>query len=202
MKQVVLRNGQAVVEEVPAPAMLPGGVLVQVAYSCISPGTETATLTAGEIKGGVGLLRRALREPEKVRQVIASVKTRGFRTTKALIQGRLGFGSPAGYSCAGVVLEVDDGVEVFRPGDRVACAGGGYANHAEVVVAPQNLTVAVPTAVDLAAAATATLGAIALQGVRRAQPTLGETIGVIGLGLGGATHGPAPQGGGLPRGGD
>jgi predicted dehydrogenase/threonine dehydrogenase-like Zn-dependent dehydrogenase len=183
MKQVVLRNGQAVVEEVPAPAMLPGGVLVQIAYSCISPGTETATLTAGEIKGGVGLLRRALREPEKVRQVIASVKTRGFRTTKALVQGRLGFGSPAGYSCAGMVLEVDDGVKAFRPGDRVACAGGGYANHAEVVVAPQNLTVAVPTAVDLAAAATATLGAIALQGVRRAQPTLGETIGVIGLGL-------------------
>jgi predicted dehydrogenase/threonine dehydrogenase-like Zn-dependent dehydrogenase len=183
MKQVVLRNGQAVVEEVPAPAMLPGGVLVQVAFSCISPGTETATLAAGEIKGGVGLLRRALREPEKVRQVIASVKTRGFRTTKALVQGRLGFGSPVGYSCAGVVLDVDDGVAAFRPGDRVACAGSGYANHAEVVVAPQNLTVAVPTAVDLAAGATATLGAIALQGVRRAQPTLGETIGVIGLGL-------------------
>jgi len=183
MKQVVLRNGQVVVEEVPAPAMLPGGVLVQVAFSCVSPGTETATLTAGEIKGGVGLIRRALREPEKVRQVIASVKTRGFRTTKALVQGRLGFGSPVGYSCAGVVLDVDDGVAAFRPGDRVACAGSGYADHAEVVVAPQNLTVAVPTAVDLAAGATATLGAIALQGVRRAQPTLGETIGVIGLGL-------------------
>jgi len=183
MKQVVLRNGQAVVEEVPAPAMLPGGVLVQVAYSCVSPGTETAMLSSGEIKGGVGLLRRALREPEKVRQVIASIKTRGFRTTRALVQGRLGFGSAAGYSCAGVVLEVDDGVEAFRPGDRVACAGGGYANHAEVVVVPQNLTVAVPATVDLGAAATATLGAIALQGVRRAQPTLGETIGVVGLGL-------------------
>jgi predicted dehydrogenase/threonine dehydrogenase-like Zn-dependent dehydrogenase len=183
VKQVVLRNGQAVVEEVPAPAMLPGGVLVEVAYSCISPGTETAALTAGEIKGGVGLLRRALREPERVRQVIASVKSRGLRATKALVQGQLTFGSATGYSCAGVVLEVDDGVVAFRPGDRVACAGAGYANHAEVVVAPQNLTVAVPAGLDLAAAATATLGAIALQGVRRAQPTLGETIGVIGLGL-------------------
>ena len=183
MKQVVLRNGQAVVEEVPAPALLPGGVLVQVAYSCISPGTEAATLTAGEIKMGVGLMRRALREPEKVRQVIASVRARGFRATKDLVQGRLGFGSAVGYSCAGVVLEADEAVEGFRAGDRVACAGGGYANHAEGVVVPQNLTVPVPPSMDLAAAATVTLGAIALQGVRRAQPTLGEIIGVIGLGL-------------------
>lgn len=183
MKQVVLRNGQAVVDDVPAPALFPGGVLVQVAYSCISPGTETATLTAGEIKGGVGLLRRAFREPEKVRQVIASVKSRGFRATKDLVQGRLGFGSTVGYSCAGVVLEAGEAVEGFRPGDRVACAGGGYANHAEIVTVPQNLTVAVPPTLDLAAAATVTLGAIALQGVRRAQPTLGECVGVIGLGL-------------------
>jgi predicted dehydrogenase/threonine dehydrogenase-like Zn-dependent dehydrogenase len=183
MKQVLLRNGQAVVEEVPAPSPWPGGVLVRVAFSCISPGTETASLSTTEVKMGVGLLRRALREPEKVRQVLGSLKTRGFRATKAMVQGRLGFGSAVGYSCAGVVAEVGEGVDSFRPGDRVACAGTGYANHAEVVVVPQNLVAVVPPAVDLASAATTTLGAIALQGVRRAQPTLGETIGVIGLGL-------------------
>jgi predicted dehydrogenase/threonine dehydrogenase-like Zn-dependent dehydrogenase len=183
MKQVVLRNGQAIVEEVPAPALMPGSLLVRVAFSCISPGTETATLTSSEVKMGVGLLRRALREPEKVRQVLGSLKTRGFRATKALVQGRLGFGSAVGYSCAGIVAEVGEGVESFRPGDRVACAGTGYANHAEAVVVPQNLAALVPEKVDLASAATVTLGAIALQGVRRAQPALGEVIGVIGLGL-------------------
>lgn len=183
MKQVILRGGQAVVEEVPAPALLPGSILVQVAYSCISPGTELATLSTTETRMGVGLVRSALHHPNRVRQVLASLKTRGFRATKALVQGRLSFGSTAGYSCAGIVAEAGEGVEPFRPGDRVACAGSGYAHHAEAVVVPQNLAITVPANVELAPAATVTLGAIALQGVRRAQPALGETVGVIGLGL-------------------
>ncbi|MBI2115532.1 MAG: bi-domain-containing oxidoreductase [candidate division NC10 bacterium] len=183
MKQVVLRNGQAVVEEVPAPALLPGSVLVRVAFSCVSPGTETATLATTEVKMGLGLVKSALRHPDRVRQVLTSLRTRGFRATRALVEGRLGFGSAVGYSCAGIVAEVGEGVESFRPGDRVACAGSGYANHAEAVVVPQNLAVTVPAQVELLPAATVTLGAIALQGVRRAQPALGETIGVIGLGL-------------------
>jgi len=183
MKQVILRNGRAVVEEVPAPALLPGSILVRVAYSCVSPGTETATLSSTEVKMGVGLIKTALRHPDKVRQVLGSLRTRGFRATKALIQDRISFGSAVGYSCAGIVAEVAEGVESFCPGDRVACAGSGYANHAEAVVVPQNLAVAVPPSVELSQAATVTLGAIALQGVRRAQPALGETIGVIGLGV-------------------
>jgi predicted dehydrogenase len=183
MKQVVLRNGQAVIEEVPAPALLPGAVLVHVAYSCVSPGTETATLTTTEVKMGVGLVKRALRHPDKVRQVVRSLRTRGVRATMEVVQGRLGFGSAVGYSCAGVVAEVGETAVGFRPGDRVACAGAGYANHAEAVVVPQNLVVSVPHGLELAAAATVTLGAIALQGVRRVQPTLGEVVGVIGLGI-------------------
>jgi predicted dehydrogenase/threonine dehydrogenase-like Zn-dependent dehydrogenase len=183
MRQVVLRNGRAVVEEVPAPALFPGSILVRVAFSCISPGTEGATLSSTEVRMGLGLLKSALRHPEKVRQVIASLKTRGFQATRALIQDRFAFGSAVGYSCAGTVAEVAEGVETFRPGDPVACAGSGYANHAEVVVVPQNLAVRVPQGMELGQAATVTLGAIALQGVRRAQPTLGEIIGVIGLGM-------------------
>jgi predicted dehydrogenase/threonine dehydrogenase-like Zn-dependent dehydrogenase len=183
MKQVVFRNGQAIVEEVPAPGPAPGCLQVHVAFSCVSAGTETATLRSAEGREGLGLVRSALRHPEKVRQVLASLKTRGFQATKALVQGRLGFGSTAGYSCAGIVTAVGEGVEGFRAGDRVACAGGGYANHAEVVVVPENLAVRVPDRVDLLPAATVTLGAIALQGVRRAQIALGEWAGVIGLGF-------------------
>ena len=183
MKQVILRNGQAVIEDVPVPSLLPGSILVRVAYSCISPGTETATLSATEVKMGLGLVQSALRHPEKIREVLGSLTTRGFRATKALVQSRLSFGTVIGYSCAGIVAEVAEGVESLRPGDRVACAGSGYANHAEVVVVPQNLAVAVPPAVELSHAATVTLGTIALQGVRRTQPALGETVGVIGLGI-------------------
>ena len=115
MKQVVLRNGQAIVEEVPAPALFPGSVLVRVAFSCVSPGTETATLAATEVKMGLGLVKSALRHPEKVRQVLTSLRTRGFRATKALVEGRLGFGSAVGYSCAGIVAEVGTGVAGESP---------------------------------------------------------------------------------------
>jgi predicted dehydrogenase len=183
MKQVILRNGEAVVEEVPAPGLLPGGLLVHTAFSCISAGTETATLGSTEVRMGLGLVKSALRHPDKVRQVLASLKDRGFQATKALVQGRLTFGTTAGYSASGVVAAVGEGVTTFRPGERVACAGGGYANHAEVLVVPENLVVPVPESLGLAPAATVTLGAIALQGVRRACPALGETVGVIGLGF-------------------
>jgi len=152
---------------------------VRVAYSCVSAGTELAGLRTSALP----LYRRALKQPEHVRRALEMIRDQGLARTWERVSGKLASGSPTGYSVAGEVLEVGTQVEGFRPGDRVACAGAGIANHAELVSAPVNLAVHVPAGVDLADASTVTLGAIALQGVRRCQPTLGESIVVLGLGL-------------------
>jgi predicted dehydrogenase/threonine dehydrogenase-like Zn-dependent dehydrogenase len=180
MKQVLLRGGQAVVEEVPAPQLEPGQILVQVAWSCVSPGTE---LAAAATTNPTEMLGRFRRNPALLRKAYHTLQQRGLRSFKALAQERLTAVTLAGYSCAGTVVEVSPGVEGFAPGDQVACAGGGYANHAEMAAVPCNLVTRVPEGVDLAEAATVALGGIAMQGVRRAQVTLGEKIGVIGLGF-------------------
>jgi predicted dehydrogenase/threonine dehydrogenase-like Zn-dependent dehydrogenase len=180
MKQVLFRGGKVVVEEVPAPRPEAGQVLVQVAWSCVSPGTELATAAS---TGATHLLERLRRDPAPIRKVITTFRNHGLHGISVKAQERLTFGIPAGYSCAGIVLEADSSVPGFAPGDRVACAGAGYANHAEVVSVPRNLVVKIPNSVDLADAATVALGAIALQGVRRAQVAVGERVGVIGLGF-------------------
>jgi predicted dehydrogenase/threonine dehydrogenase-like Zn-dependent dehydrogenase len=179
MKQVLVRSGAIVVEEVPAPSPGPREILVGVAYSCVSTGTELAGLRTSALP----LYRRALRQPEHVRRALEMIREQGVVRTWERVTGKLASGSPTGYSLAGEVIEVGSQVEGFRRGDRVACAGAGIANHAEFVSVPVNLAVTVPPAVDLADASTVTLGAIALQGVRRCQPTLGESIVVLGLGL-------------------
>lgn len=179
MKQVLIRQGAAIVEEVPAPRAEPGGLLVRVEHSCISAGTELS----GVRSSGVPLWKRALEQPENVKKVLEMASTQGLARTRSFVTGRVGAATPTGYSVAGVVAEVGEGVEGFKPGDRVACAGAQYAHHAEFVQVPRNLVVPVPEGMDLAQASTVTLGAIALQGVRRAVPTLGETFVVIGLGL-------------------
>jgi predicted dehydrogenase/threonine dehydrogenase-like Zn-dependent dehydrogenase len=179
VKQVLIRQGRAVVEEVPAPLVEPGTVLIRVDRSCISVGTEMSGLQGS----GVALWKRALREPAKVRTALDMVASHGLAHTRSVVAGKLQAGSATGYSAAGEVLEAGPGVDDLRPGDRVACAGSQYANHAEIVRVPRNLVVAVPAGLDLDAASTVTLGAIALQGVRRAQPTLGETFVVLGLGI-------------------
>lgn len=179
MKQIVLKQGRAVVEEVPAPPLVPGAVLVRVAHSCISAGTELR----GIREGGVPLWQRALRDPDKIRKAVEMAATQGVARTRSIIAGKLRAGEAAGYSAAGTVLAVGSGIDDLRPGDAVACAGARYALHAEVVCVPRNLTVPVPQGLGTEAASTVTLGAIALQGVRRAQPTLGETFVVIGLGI-------------------
>lgn len=179
MKQVLVRQGQVTVEEVPAPRVEPGAVLVRVEYSCISAGTETSGIRAA----AAPLWQRALRQPHKVVKAIRLAATQGLARTRAQIQGRLTYGRPVGYSAAGIVLETGSGITDVRPGDRVACAGAQCAHHAEIICVPRNLMVPVPDNVDLTVASTVALGAIALQGLRRAQPTLGETFAVLGLGI-------------------
>ncbi len=179
MKQVILRQGQAVVEEVPAPFVELGTVLVAVDHSCISVGTELSGLRVG----GLPLWKRALRQPQQVQKAVQIAITSGPRRMWSLVRGKLAAGNPSGYSASGVVLEVGEGVSDLEPGDRVACAGAQFAHHAEVIRVPRNLVVLVPDELPLKDASTVTLGAIAMQGVRRADPTLGETFVVIGLGL-------------------
>lgn len=179
MKQVLIKQGQAYVEDVPAPRAEKGSVLVRVDHSCISIGTEMSGVRAS----GVPLWKKALQNPEKVLKVFEMVATQGMDKTRAVVEGKLQSGDPTGYSVAGTIIAVGEGVSDIAPGQRVACAGAQSAHHAEVVRVPRNLTVRVPDEVSLAHASTVTLGAIAMQGVRRANPTLGETFVVVGLGI-------------------
>ena len=179
MKQVLIRQGQVLVSDVPAPEVEPGTILVRVTRSCISVGTELSGIRAT----GMPLWKRALRQPEKIRQVLTMLATEGLSKTRSMVQGAVQAELPTGYSAAGVVIAVGSGIDDIHPGDRVACAGAQCAHHAEVIRVPRNLCVPIPDSVDESSASTVTLGAIALQGVRRATPTLGECFVVIGLGV-------------------
>jgi Zn-dependent alcohol dehydrogenases len=179
MRQVLIRRGQIMVENVPAPLIEDGHVLVEVAYSLISTGTEISGLESSR----KSLFKRVLAQPDKVKQLLDHLRHQGIQKTIAKVQGQLGGASPIGYSCSGIVIQVGKGVTDIQPGERVACAGAGIANHAEIVLVPRNLVVKVPAGCDLKAAASVALGAIAMQGVRRADPRLGEIVAVIGLGL-------------------
>ncbi|HEY3541207.1 MAG TPA: bi-domain-containing oxidoreductase [Gaiellaceae bacterium] len=179
MKQVLIRGGGVVVEDVPAPTAGRRSVLVRVECSCVSAGTEGASVAMSALP----LYRRALKQPEHAKRALEIARNEGFVRTYKRVRGQLSAGLPTGYSAAGVVVGVGEEVEGFAVGDRVACAGAGIANHAELIDVPVNLVVRVPDGVSLDDASTVTLGAIALQGVRRAAPTLGDAVGVIGLGI-------------------
>jgi predicted dehydrogenase len=181
MKQVVqnYKSGDLLLEEVPAPALKPGGVLVRNMYSAISLGTEMMKLRNAEMN----LLEKAKSRPEEVRKVIQSIKQNGLLSTYKKVMNRLDSFTSLGYSASGIVEKVGSGVEGFKPGDRVAAAGGGYANHAEINFIPQNLCAVVPPDVPLDQASFATIGAIAIQGIRQSKVQFGETVGIIGLGL-------------------
>ena len=179
MKQVIINKGIVSVEDVPSPSVQPNSILVETVFSLISTGTEVAGIN----KSGTPLWQRALNEPEKVRQVLDMARISGVANTIERISSKLNEGFTPGYSCSGLVIGVGGAVRAIKIGDRVACAGGGIASHAEIVSVPNNLFVKVPDNVELQDAASVALGAIALQGVRQAGIHLGETVVVIGLGL-------------------
>lgn len=181
MKQILqsARTGELELVEVPAPAVREGQILVRNHFSVVSPGTEKLALDFAR----KSLLAKARSRPDLVKQVVRKLQQEGPLPTYRAVMTRLEAPQPLGYSSAGVVLTAGPGVGGFAPGDRVACAGAGYANHAELIVVPENLAVRVPDGVPLDQAAFATLGAIALQGIRVGQPTLGEVAVVVGLGL-------------------
>jgi predicted dehydrogenase/threonine dehydrogenase-like Zn-dependent dehydrogenase len=179
LRQVIQnqKTGELLIDEVPAPQLKAGGILVQNAYSLISAGTERTSVETAK----ASLIGKARARPDLVRQVVDNVKREGLLSTLYKVRTRLDNFKELGYSCAGQVLE--SSANGFSRGDRVACAGVGYASHAEVVFVPKNLAVRVPNGVSLDEAAFATVGAIALQGVRQADAHVGEHIVVVGLGL-------------------
>ena len=179
MKQVLIKRGQAVVADVPCPQVNDDSILVQVQCSCISIGTEMA----GVRNSGMPLWKKALNQPDKVKKVLSMALADGIGKTKQIVRGKLEVGSPTGYSASGIVVAAGKNIRDIKAGDRVACAGAQCAHHAEYISVPRNLAVHIPEGVSFRQAAPVTLGAIAMQGVRRANTTLGECFVVIGLGV-------------------
>jgi predicted dehydrogenase/threonine dehydrogenase-like Zn-dependent dehydrogenase len=173
------KNGELSVAEVPPPAGRARGLLVRNAASLISAGTEKAVIELARMNP----LQKARARPDLVRKVLQRAGQEGILGTLQTIFNLISAPLPLGYSCAGIVESVGEQVSGFSAGQAVACAGLGYANHAEVVYIPRNLAVAVPENVSLEEASFVTLGAIALQGVRQADLRLGERVVVFGLGL-------------------
>ncbi len=177
MKQVLqnLRSGETTVVDVPTPGTVRTGILVQTRCSLISAGTEKMLVEFGQ----ASLIGKAKAQPEKVKQVLDKMRTDGLMPTVEAVFSRLDEPLPLGYCNAGVVLEVSPGVTGFQPGDRVASNGP----HAEIVAVPELLCAKIPDEVSDEQAAFTVLASIGLQGVRLANPTLGETVVVFGLGL-------------------
>src|SRR6202167_6123521 len=181
MKQIAqnYKSGELIVLDAPVPACRPGGVLVQTLFSLISTGTEMMKVH----EGNLSLVGKARARPEQVRKVLDTVAQQGAMATYKKVMNKLDSYTPLGYSLCGVVIEVGAGAEEFKVGQLVAAAGNEFALHAEYNWIPVNLCAAVPRGVAPEHAAFSTVGAIAMQGVRRAEPQLGETALVIGLGL-------------------
>jgi len=183
MKQVYqeIQSGRLLVRDVPLPAMNPGMILVRVFASVVSAGTERSVVEFAQ----KGLFAKARSRPDLVRQVIDKARREGVVNAFQAATQKLSRPQSLGYSCAGTVIAVAPDVTAFRVGDRVACAGAGYANHAEVVAIPANLVACLPEGLNtpFEEAAFATIGSIAMHGLRLAKPAFGESVAIIGLGL-------------------
>ncbi len=179
MKQIVQhqKTGDILVEEMPTPQCLPGGILVRVACSAISAGTEKTSVSNAKST----LLERARKQPDQVRLVLDFIKKEGIASTFRRVQNKLDSFKTLGYSLSGTVIE--SLTDEFSVGDRVACGGAGYAVHSEIITVPRNLAAKLPESVEFADAAYCTIASIAMQGVRQADVRLGESVAVIGLGL-------------------
>jgi predicted dehydrogenase/threonine dehydrogenase-like Zn-dependent dehydrogenase len=177
MKQIIqdLKDGNTILEEVPAPLVKPGQVLIHTTRSLVSLGTERMLVEFGK----ANFLQKARQQPDKVKEVINKVKTDGLQPTINAVFNKLGQPLPLGYCNVGKVIAVGKGVEDFTVGDRVASNG----NHAEYVSIPKNLVAKIPENVSDDEAAFTVIGAIGLQGIRLANPTFGEIVVVVGLGL-------------------
>ncbi len=181
MKQVAqnYKTGKILIKDVIAPMLKEGGVLVRSHFSVVSSGTEGMKVKEGKLS----YLGKARARPDQLKKVLNTVKQQGVVSTYQKVMNKLDSSTPLGYSLSGTVIAVGTGAEEFHVGQCVACAGAGYANHAEINFVPKNLVVPVPDGVHMKHAAFATVGAIALQGFRQANVQLGESACVIGLGL-------------------
>ncbi|GAB4514594.1 MAG: bi-domain-containing oxidoreductase [Allomuricauda sp.] len=181
MKQVIqnFKTGDLYIDDVPVPAISDKMVLVENKFSLISAGTERGTVKVAK----ANLIGKAKQRPDLVAQVLQNMKKEGIKATLDKVRTKLDSLKALGYSTSGIVKASLDSNGKFRPGDRVACAGQDYASHSEFVGVPQNLVAKIPDNVSFEEASYTTLGAIALQGVRQAEPRLGDKVCVIGLGL-------------------
>lgn len=179
MKQAIVRSGQVAVDDIPAPAGGGNMVVIRVAYSCVSAGTEMQTIR----DSGKSKVKKVLESPEKLVRAVASARSMGWKAYLENLKGMTMVGSTIGYSVSGFVLDVGDGESGLKVGDRVAAAGADHAFHAEIVGVPSSLVVRVPDEVSLKDACTLTPGAIALHGARRCELSLGDLVVVFGTGL-------------------
>ncbi|MHA1927505.1 MAG: bi-domain-containing oxidoreductase [Candidatus Thorarchaeota archaeon] len=178
MKQVVFQSGQPLIIDLPPPQLKKGMILVDVHASCISTGTEIVGLDSS----GKSLIQKAKENPEKLKSAFIRMKSEGVFSVLKKAQNKLADERLAGYSAAGVVRSLGDDVSGFSPGMRVAIAGAGYANHAELAAVPVNLAMHIPDQVTFEEASTCALGGIALQGIRRAETSIGDYVVVFGCG--------------------